>query len=147
MVERWAYGIIAAKRRDSQASLLAMASSKGVAQSTIYGRARSCTRFITRHTVLLDFKELGLVQYLFIIRPFQHKRKRSYDYMSKHKCVNCLYILSGSDLIGEAIFADCITAEDFFDHLESTLQLGSVERFLIQQDILRESYIPEWRGA
>jgi DNA-binding Lrp family transcriptional regulator len=136
----WAIHILSCKRANARCSLHALAESTKTPQSTIYERSRSCDRYITRHTVLLDFRKLGLVQYAFLIRLFHGKQRQAKELLERDRRINGLFRLSGSDLLGEAVFSDGTEAERFFDRLDG-MMLGSIERFLIE-DIKREAYMP-----
>ena len=131
-------------RRDARATLTELSRKTRIPISTVFDKLRNYeTRYILKHTALLDFNKFGFFARANVILKVSKKQtEKVRGFLTTHPNVNCLYkINNGFDFQVELIFKHLQELESFLDNL--------CERFIIKQkmvyylldEIKRESFM------
>lgn len=129
-------------RTNARESLTRLSKKTGIPISTIYDKLKEFNEsYITKHTIIVDFKKLGYaLRVSFLIKAQKDEKGICKEYLMNSSIVNNLFkINSGYDFIVECVFRDLDELDNFERKLED-FNLEKVERFFILDEIKRESF-------
>lgn len=143
MIEKKELQIVSAFRRNARENLTTASRRLNIPISTIYDRLRRYQgNLITKHTAILDFKQLGFaIKVLMAFKSSIQTKAELHEFLKNHHRVNSLYKVSSTmDYLVEVLFKDLRELQEFTDTLES---FGVVNRqdYYIVEDIKREEFL------
>jgi DNA-binding Lrp family transcriptional regulator len=130
-------------RSNARISLTEMSKKTRIPISTLFERLKINEKhLITKHTSILNFKELGFsTKMQVLINVPIHKRASLESYLLSHECVNSLYSLAGNyHFLAETIFRDLNEAQKFMNLLEKDFEISNIETNFVSKDLCREKF-------
>jgi len=120
-----------------------MSAQTGIPVTTIHDQLKKSNPLIQKHTVLLNFEELGyFARAYLVISVEQEDRQRLALFLEKSFEVNSLYkVNNGYDFLAELVFKKIKDAESFIAKLEKDFKLKAKEVHYILEDVKREEFL------
>ncbi len=141
--------ILSTLRLNARESLTKISKDTDIPVSTVYERLKNYeTRFIKKHTSIIDFNKLGFnTRVTIMLRAARDHREKLREHLLKDKSINSLYkINNGYDFMMEGIFSELRDVDNFLDKLES--DFGVTERvvYYVVDELRREDFMssPEY---
>ncbi len=131
-------------RNNSRTSLTKLSRDTNVPVSTIYDKLKEYEKnnLISKHTSLIDFKQLGYnVRAKILIRAHKDKKDSLQRFLVKHKNVNNVFRISnGYDFLIETIFRGLEELDKFTRQLED-FDFQEKQEFFVMEDLKREEFL------
>jgi DNA-binding Lrp family transcriptional regulator len=143
MIEKKELQIVSAFRRNARENLTTASRKLNIPISTIYDRLRRYQgNLITKHTAILDFKQLGFaIKVLIAFKSSIQTKSQIHDFLTTHHRVNSLYrVSSATDYLVEVLFKDLGELQEFSDTIES-FGVTNRQDYYIVEDIKREDFL------
>jgi DNA-binding Lrp family transcriptional regulator len=130
-------------RKNSRESLAKISRKTKVPITTLFYRLREQEkRIIKKHTVLLNYKELGWNARVHLALKVKDEQQNELkDFLLRHYCVNSLYKLRQGRFYVELVFKHELDADDFLEEIKHKFDLEQFELFHVIDDIKLEKMI------
>ncbi len=131
-------------RRNARESLTCISKKTGIPVSTIFDKLKgNVNRFVTKHTSLLDFGQLGYgTRIHLVLRVKKEDREEAKHYLMRSPYVNSAYrVNNGYHYLVEAVLRDLPHVESFLDEMESCFKIEEKKIFYIVDELKKEAFL------
>ena len=116
--------IINELRVNARCNLTDISKNTDVPISTIHDRMKILNMHFDKHSTLLNFSSLGLIQANILVRIPKEERIEFSEYLKRIPCVNSAYRIDKLyDFLIEGIFSEIEDLHKFLDEMESQFEI------------------------
>ncbi|MFT4250617.1 MAG: Lrp/AsnC family transcriptional regulator [Candidatus Woesearchaeota archaeon] len=130
-------------RANARETLTKMSRRTGIPVSTIYEWLKGFeSKVITKHTCLLNFRELGFdLRVTLLIQTQQEQKGVVQQFLQTHHRVNSVFrINNGYDFLAEVLFKTMIELQEFLDALDKK-GVKQRQEYYILDEICKENFL------
>ena len=146
MISKNELALISHLRKNSRESYLRLSKATGIPVSTLFGMIRRFnSRKLTRHTVLLDFSQIGFtLRAAVMLRVDRGQREALAKHLKNSGFLNSLLrITGGFDYLCECVFSNHAELEEFVEGIKEKFTVQQLSVHPVVEELEKEAFLSE----